>query len=229
MNSDGTDRRRITAGESNKYYPVASADGRSIVYMAEEESTLNIRQIDSNGDNSKVLSFSKPVRWPRLTPDGEWVVYSTLVPEKQQLLKLPVKGGKEIVLSTEFYILGSAISPDGKLIVYVSEDQQNPPEIRLNLIPSEGGSPIKSFVMESKAFPNGRIHWTPNGDGVAYIPFENGIGNIYVQPIDGSKPRQLTNFPAKYIASFAWSMDGKSIAYSRCDYSWDVVLIQDIQ
>jgi eukaryotic-like serine/threonine-protein kinase len=230
MNSDGTDRRRITAGESNKYWPVASNDGRFSVYNVEEENTVNIWQMDSNGNNAKILPFSKQVRWPRLTPDGEWVVCSTLGREKQQLLKLPVKGGKEIVLSTvEFFIIGSAISPDGKLIAYVSEDQQNPPEIRLNLIPSDGGSPIKSFVMDNKAFPNGRIHWTPDGHGVAYIRIENGIGNIYVQPIDGSKPRRLTNFPAKQTAGFAWSMDGKNIAYSRCDFSWDVVLIQDIQ
>jgi serine/threonine protein kinase len=228
MNSDGSDRKRITAGESGKYWPGASKDGRFIVYNVEEENALNIWQMDSNGTNAKVLSFSEPLRRPRLAPDGDWVVCSTSG-ENQRLLKLPLKGGKETVLATEFFILGSAISPDGKLIAYISENQQIPSEIRLNVIPSEGGPPIKRFVMDSKAFPSASIHWTPDGNGVAYIQSENGIANIYVQPIDGSKLRQLTNFNTKQPYGFAWSMDGKSIAYSRCDGSSDVVLIQDIQ
>jgi TolB protein len=228
MDRDGSDRRRITTGESGKYFPEVSYDGRFIVYNVEEETALNIWQMDSNGSNAKVLS-STQLRWPRLTPDGEWVISSTLG-ENQRLLKLPLKGGKEIVLTTEFYIHGSAISPDGKLIAYVSGNQHNLPELRLNVIPAEGGSPIKSFAMDTKAMPyGGRIHWTPDGNGVAYIRLENGIANVYVQPIDGSKLRQLTNFTTKQPHGFAWSMDGKSIAYSRCDVSSDVVLIQDIQ
>jgi len=54
-----------------------------------------------------------------------------------------------------------------------------------------------------------------------------GISNIWSQPIDGSAPRQLTNFKSDLIFAFDLSRDGKQIVLSRGNISNDVVLIAD--
>ncbi len=41
-----------------------------------------------------------------------------------------------------------------------------------------------------------------------------GIGNVWLQPLDGAASRPLTHFPWGQIYSFDWSRDGR-LAYSR--------------
>jgi hypothetical protein len=47
------------------------------------------------------------------------------------------------------------------------------------------------------------------------------------QPIDGSAPKQISNFTSDLISNFALSRDGKRLAISRGNNSLDVVLIKD--
>jgi Tol biopolymer transport system component len=59
------------------------------------------------------------------------------------------------------------------------------------------------------------LHWTPSGDALTYISTAGGAGNVWLQPIRGGSPRQLTQFRDAEIYSFAWSLDGKQIACVR--------------
>ena len=101
-------------------------------------------------------------------------------------------------------------------------------DLILNIISSEGGPPTKTIRLEKGAYAAGRIHWTPDGNGIAYLQFEKDVSNIHIQPIDGSSPRHLTNFTEDIITNFSWSLDGKQIAYSRGKDSYDIVLIESI-
>ncbi|MCI0411334.1 hypothetical protein L0222_00880 [bacterium] len=228
MNSDGINRKRITREKPDKYWPVMSSDSRYIAYMSEDG---QIWQMDGDGSNSKILVSAKQARlacFPRFSPDNRWIMYSTYGVEKQELLKLSLENRKETVLASHKFIYGGAISADGKQIAYVYMDPERSNDLMLNIISFEQDSLMKTFKMESGVFPGGRIHWTPDGNGIAYIRFEKGISNIYVQPIDGSPSRHLTNYTTDAISNFSWSLDGKQIAFSRGKDSSDIVLIQDV-
>jgi Tol biopolymer transport system component len=56
---------------------------------------------------------------------------------------------------------------------------------------------------------------------------ENGVDNVWVQPLDGSTGRQITDFKSEQIWSFSLSPDGKSLAVLRGHFDSDVVLLQE--
>ena len=71
------------------------------------------------------------------------------------------------------------------------------------------------------------VHFTPDGKGVAYEIRENGVENIWIQPIDGSPGHQFTKFASDAIEEFHWSPDGKSLGVLRSHSESDIVLLQE--
>ena len=88
-----------------------------------------------------------------------------------------------------------------------------------------GGEP--KFISDQPAY-YGRLRWTPDGSGLAYAARQQGVGNIWVQPLDGSAPKQLTHWNPNPIFSFGWSPDGKWLAYASGTLTSDVVLISNL-
>jgi hypothetical protein len=64
---------------------------------------------------------------------------------------------------------------------------------------------------------------------VLYIDTRGGVSNIWMQPIDGSPPKPVTDFKSEHIFSFDWSRDGKQLAVARGTQTSDVVLISDFK
>ena len=69
--------------------------------------------------------------------------------------------------------------------------------------------------------------FTPDCKNLAYGITQNGVTNIWVQPLDGSASRQITNFKIGGIARFQFSPDGKSLAVMSRHSEADVVLLRD--
>ena len=90
-------------------------------------------------------------------------------------------------------------------------------------MPTQGGKPEKTVL-----WPDGfHLRWAPTGDALTYFREVNGVGNLWTQPLDGSPPRQITNFTSLQIFSYDWTPDGKQLALSRGQETSDVVLITD--
>jgi eukaryotic-like serine/threonine-protein kinase len=58
---------------------------------------------------------------------------------------------------------------------------------------------------------------------------ENGVDNLWYQPLDGSKGQQMTNFSSEQIASFTWSPDGKTPWRTSPTTVSDVLLLRQSQ
>ena len=96
--------------------------------------------------------------------------------------------------------------------------------IRLAVLPMDGGSPARIF--DARFQLPARMRWTPDGRAVTYIGRENGLSDIWSQPIDGGEPKRLTNFKADNIFSFDWSRDNK-LVISHGTSTSDVVLMRN--
>jgi len=137
--------------------------------------------------------------------------------------KVGIDGGTPVQLTnhpSQFPL----ISPDGKLISYFYTDEQANNQPRLAMIPAEGGEPIKTIDLPRTVQPIA-FAWMPDGRSIAYPDTAAGILNVWSQPIDGSAPKQLTNFKSEFLNSFAVSRDGKIAAY-RFSATRDIVLIK---
>ena len=91
----------------------------------------------------------------------------------------------------------------------------------------EGGEPVKTLDLSRSVQPIA-FAWMPDARSVAYVASVSGSLNVWTQPIDGTAPKQLTNFKSNLISNFAISRDGKIAAY-RFSATRDIVLIKDFQ
>jgi len=118
---------------------------------------------------------------------------------------------------------GAEISPDGRSIAFTSFDAQNQPAV--TVCDLEACSSKKTFPSTG-----GEAHWTPDGRGLAYID-PRTQSDLWVQPLDGAPPHQLTHFPSdsQQIWDFAWSADGKRLAVARARIASDIVLFKGLR
>jgi serine/threonine protein kinase len=123
---------------------------------------------------------------------------------------------------------GLNISPDGKILAYLVEF--------INLESASGTPKVALLDLTTLTAPrllevNPHIsagpQFTVDGKGVAYPVRENGVDNVWVQPLDGSSGHQITNFDSEQILSFHWSPDGKKLGILRGHTDSDVVLLRE--
>ena len=94
------------------------------------------------------------------------------------------------------------------------------------VVPIDGGK-----VTFPAGFPPdaSNFQWTREGHGLRYTLTRQGVDNVWSQPLEGGKPKQLTHFTSDQIFSYAWSRDGKQLALSRGTQQSDVVLLSNLK
>jgi len=69
------------------------------------------------------------------------------------------------------------------------------------------------------------VRWSPDGLSLDYIDAKSGTSNLWRQPLNGGRPRQLTRvFSKEEIQDFAWSLNGDKLAYIQGHAASDVIL-----
>ena len=123
---------------------------------------------------------------------------------------------------------GMGISPDGRLLAYLVEFVN----------PEAGSGTARIALLDLTTLTAPRIlevnqhisagpQFTIDGKALAYPVRENGVDNVWIQPLDGSAGRQITKFDSEQILSFHWSPDGKNLGVLRGHTDSDVVLLKE--
>jgi len=63
--------------------------------------------------------------------------------------------------------------------------------------------------------------------GIVRMGGSVGWAFLWLQPLDGSPGRQITNFKSERIHGFHWSFDGSKLGLVRGHTDSDVVLLQE--
>lgn len=219
---DGDNPKQLVKGG---HFPTVSPDNRFLVYRERIGSELALLRMDLNDGSDKLLAKGI-IHYPTFSPDGKWLVF-TKYNDGVGLWKVPVEGGEPTQILVE-NALCSAVSPDGKTIAFVLRRGGNPN--RIGLVSFDGGEIIKTFDAKLETYPfsnNQNLQWTRDGRAIYYIALNNGVSNIWRQPIDDSPPVQVTKFETGRIFNFAYSPGGKQLALSRGSLNSDVVLIKN--
>jgi eukaryotic-like serine/threonine-protein kinase len=194
--------------------------------------SLGIWRANADGSSPTRLADGQFDEPPVCSAHQNWVYYE---PDRRQIWRVLLDASRNpepipasaiphaILVGREL-----AISPDGETLAYLVE-----------VLTSEAQSGIEKIALLNLATMNSprlldvdpRIstaaQFTGDGKAVAYGIRQNGVDNIWIQPLNGSPGRQITNFDREQILSFHWSPDGRSLGILRGHTDSDVVLLEE--
>jgi serine/threonine protein kinase len=207
----------------------ACANGRYTVFELVSvggPGDVDIWRMDSQGGNLKRLTSGKRDTLPVCSADGRWAYY---IDQKDEptLARVPIDGGSPQAVSN-LAISDSQfdVSPDGKWAAFATLEHALGHKDTLVLVDTDSGQ-TRKLDFEKLRF--GLMRFSHDGKGVVYPTRENGVDNLWLQPLDGSKGKQITDFTSERVYDFHWSFDGKQLALVRGHTDSDVVLIRDAQ
>jgi dipeptidyl aminopeptidase/acylaminoacyl peptidase len=176
-----------------------SPDGNTIVYCVsqidaekeEEYATLWIHSLETGISRQLTAGLTRD-SGPAWSPDGKQIAFLSNRGDKPQIYIIPVDGGEARSLTAMKQGVGSppVWSPDGKWIAYTAGPGIDPP------------NPMKPYRITRTIY---------RFDGVGLV--DRCKQDIYVCPVDGGEPRQLT-YDDCMNNNPLWSPDGKEILYS---------------
>jgi serine/threonine protein kinase len=202
--------------------------------------TTVVWRTNADGSAPRQLTSQYFATDPVCTADGKWVYYLDRPPGR--LMRVPIDGGQaEPVPGSEVpnkFAFGTIdfISRDGKSLalgVYTIDPVTNDARTELEMVSlaSSSTTPPQLKALDPRFGPNRmfnpRVQLQPGDAAVVYSINENGVDNLWVQPLDGSPGHQLTHFTSELITDFHWSPDGKTLAIVREHDVADVVLLKE--
>ncbi len=209
--------------------PWECSDGRTIVFVASQiggKGGQNVWRADESGENLKQLSNGKQDNYPVCSPDSRWVYY--MDNSEAHIMKVSIDGGTPVKVTDTTPNGLFDVSPDGSTLALAIVDHANGHEQKLLLIDASTGNVRSQTKFERDRF-GFFIRFSRDGKSVVYTVRENGVDNLWAQPLDGSAGKYLTSFKADHIWDFHWSPDGSKLALVRGHDDSDVVLLRDMQ
>jgi serine/threonine protein kinase len=203
-------------------------DGRHVVFLWRfHDGTFfeNIAKVDMDGSNAGQLTSGETYFFPRCSPDSQQVAFQD---QNNKQLRIPLGGGTPEVFMREWNISNLSWSPDGKQIALRTTLRTQKGAYENKIVLYSFDSHTKKYLPCNPNFSaNGTLGFSPDGKSIAYAIREKRGDNIWLQPLDGSPGRTVTNFPDDSIAAFRFSPDGKHLALIHRHTESDVVLIRD--
>jgi len=200
-----------------------------VIFMAATAKIeAHLWRADADGGNAKELTSGKFDYQAVCSLDAKTVVYSDA---DNKLHKVGMEGGAPQQIS-EFAVFSRiAISPDGKIAAFVTS-RPNDPKEKLVLQPLDSGQPPRFLDFERPRSEYGgniegaQIQFNRDGTGIIYCVRNGDTDNLWLQRLDGSPGKQLTDFKSEFIRDFDYSFDGNQLAVVRGHRESDVVLIR---
>ena len=200
--------------------PATTWDSQSIVFR--NVKTEGISKADSDGRRAVELVSKSYLPYAEVvTRDGQ-VVFLSGRNGIQAPWIVSLNGGSPTEVAPLFAAVGSVdVSSDGRFVAFRSRDEQNKAIWMICRLPA--------CTMRQRLPAIGQptpLRWTPDGS-LAYVGGQ--ASNIWVQPLDGRPPYQLTQFADRTVVDFAWSRDGKQLAIARASTTNDIVLFKGLK
>ena len=208
----------------------ACSDGH-IVFSAPPGGKIqkNIWRADADGGNPKKLTSGKFDFLPVCSPDAKTVFYEDA---DGKLEKVPLEGGASQQIPELAVFSRITISPDGKIAAFVTFRLGDPKE-NLVLVPLDSSQPPQFLEFErpradSPGFVgDAPIRFASDSKAIIYPVRYGDTDNLWLQHLDGSPGKPVTDFKSELIRDFDWSLDGKQLAVIRGNRDRDVVLIRE--
>ena len=235
MDTDGKKATQLLA-DSRALIEAPSACGTKYLVFTwsfhEGGNSQSLWRVNADGSNPVALTSGKNDFLPVCSAYQPWVYYSDFPAQHIRRVPLGGSGNPEAVPGSSdphWYATLSqkAISADGNLLAYVVNIlNQETQEVIQKVVLVNLSSLTFSRLLDVDPRISGGVQFTPDGKSAAYSIRENGVDNLWVQPLDETTGHLITHFKSDRIDSFHWSPDGKSLAILRYHSESDLVLLE---
>ena len=216
MKPDGSGQKQLTANAGYNCTPVATPDGRYIIFMSNRSGSFQVWRLTVDTGEQIQLTQGGGKNHPAVSRDGRWVLYNTT--EDWRLWKVSIDGGQPVQL-TDYIAVLPALSPDGRLLACVGRIGE---KREIFIIPSDGGMPLKRLPYEAWSI---RLQWTPDGKALLYEVDINGVSTVVRQSLDGGEPEKVMQVVEDDVFDFGYSPDSQTLAVTRGSWHHDILLI----
>lgn len=228
MNGDGSGAKQLTYNSRSNFSPVATPDGKYIVFASTRGGDTSLWRMDTNGENVVQITKDPGLETdPAVTPDGKWIVFQhTDRADVETIKKVSIDGG-EILTVSNVEAINPSVSPDGRFVVCKYDFRRSDTSL-VAIIPIEGGEPVKTFNSVAM-FRSRNVRFSPDGKSLLFVEARDRVDNLWTQPIEGGQPRQLTEFPEDRIFRFDVSYPTGKFVFARGLDTSDVVLVSNFR
>jgi hypothetical protein len=202
----------------------ACRDGSQVfVRYYPETKKLSVWTLDAFGQNPKRLSDGRLDQYPLCSSDLRWAYYVDLT--TKLLMRVALEGGISQKVSDLQVEDVFSLSPDGSSALFATVSHAEGHKERFVEIAVDSRQVGREIVLQKPR--RDRIHYSLDGKALEYVVRENGVDNIWRQPLDGSAGKWETQFKSEHISQFQWSPDRKWLALARGHTDSDVVLMRE--
>ncbi|HVT44683.1 MAG TPA: protein kinase [Thermoanaerobaculia bacterium] len=212
--------RALTNHPKADYNARVGGDGR-IYFQTERNDDAEFWSMTLDGSDQRFVAKIGIDVTLDVSPDGEWLIHNA----EQSLWKIPTAGGAPVKLSDKD-VESPMWSPDGRSIAgffRLAEGERR----KLAVINADGGAVREVAPLPRTAVPN-FVRWTSDGNHLGFVNVVNGVGQIWLQPLDGGPPRAHLEPESGMIHDFHWSSGG-ALYVSRGSWTADPVLITEFR
>jgi len=229
MNTDGGGYRQITTGESADATPVVLSDGNTLIFISNRSGSRQLWRMNMDGTGVKQLTDGPQVAWASVASAGSTIYYTGFdeIAQKSLLYRLSADGGTPIQMTSDV-TFQPAVSPDGKWIACFFPNKTKEGGqvgLKLTLLSAETGEVAKQWDahLSTNLTP---IVWSDN-EHVNYAENASSNSRLWRQAIDDQAAAGvILDLPNEKLFRYAWSSDGKKLAFERGQYLNDIILIK---
>lgn len=166
---------------------VANTDGDYDIYL------LDLYDPDQVGPpyaTLKLLDTTDNEQSPVVSPDGRWVAYSNDVTGVFQIYIMPLGGDEPAQLTFSGHYNSPVWSPDGKRLAFHGSEtlaEEFTTDVYIFELDTKKLMPLTSTPNLLEAFPR----WSPDGQQVSFIRFDEEGTKYYLVPTSGGEPREV--------------------------------------
>jgi len=220
--AESANAQRLTNDNAMLLHPKMSSDGKTMWFGSNRSSGIfHVWSMDMDSKQMRQLTSGKGEMVESATADGKSIYYAITGAPGIWRINADGSGATQVLTQN---VNGAAVSPDGQWLAYVFLDSGAGRRVRLGVLPANGAGEPKVFDFAARG--GNFLNWTPDGKAVSYTGNVAGVGQVWVQPVDGGTPRQVTAYAAGNILSYEWSPDGKQLLLSRGSLNADAVIIR---
>lgn len=199
--------------------PQISPDGKLVAYVRITADAMTDRfrrsiwLVDDAGGNWPLAQGKGNYSSPVWSPDGRLLAYSAAEDGAAEIRLFNVASWRSATLSRlPAGASNLSWSPDGRMLAFqsfVKEAGVQPAPLPPRPEGATWAEPVKIYDT---------INYRADGAGLV----DSGFTQIFVLPIDGGTPRQLTFQPRNHDGRLSWAPDGKALLFSaNAEEDWE--------